>query len=83
MLTEQEIQKIVDAHKVVFATKQDFLEFKDEIKKDVVTLTVTVDGNAKKADMYFQEMLMLSHKIDRHERWLLQISDKLGLKLEY
>ena len=30
----------------------------------------------------FQEMKMLSIKVDRHERWILQIADKLGLQLE-
>ena len=29
-----------------------------------------------------QEMKMLSIKVDRHERWILQIADKLGLQLE-
>ena len=83
MLTDQDVQKIVDAHKVVFATKQEFLEFKDEIRKDFATLTATVDGYPKKADMYYQEMLMLAHKVDRHEKWLIQIAQKLDIKLEF
>jgi hypothetical protein len=36
-----------------------------------------------KADKYFQEMLMLAKKVDRHEKWLMQIADKIGIKLEY
>jgi len=28
-----------------------------------------VDTYAKKADAYFQEMVMLVHKVDRHEKW--------------
>jgi len=28
-------------------------------------------------------MVRLSHKIDRHERWIQQVAEKLGLKLEY
>ena len=45
-------------------------------------LQEAVDTYAKKADSYFQEMLMLSHKVDRLERWLLQIADKVNVKLK-
>lgn len=55
----------------------------EEMKKDFVSLQTGVDAYAKKADTYFQEMVMLSHKVDRHERWMQQIATKLGLKLEY
>jgi len=55
----------------------------DEIKKDFVDLQTSVDAYAKKADTYFQEMVMLAHKVDRHEKWFQQIADKLGMKLEY
>jgi len=37
----------------------------------------------KKQMLFFEEMVALSHKVDRHEKWLLQIADKLGIKLEY
>lgn len=37
----------------------------------------------KKRDTYFQEMVMLSHKVDRHEKWIKQLAEKLGIKLEY
>ena len=52
-------------------------------KDDINNLMDAVDSYAKKADAYFQEMVALTHKVDRHEKWLLQIADKLGLKLEY
>ena len=41
------------------------------------------DEAEKSADSYFQEMVMLSHKVDRHEKWLHQVADKLGIKLGY
>jgi len=28
-------------------------------------------------------MVMLAHKIDRHERWIRKIAEKLGIELEY
>ncbi len=45
--------------------------------------TVAVDNYAKRAYAYFQEMVMLSHQVDRHERWLEEIADKVGLKLKH
>ena len=55
----------------------------DEMKKDFVDLQSSVDAYAKKADAYFQEMVALTHKVDRHEKWLHQIAEKLGIKLEH
>ena len=46
-------------------------------------LQTAVDAYAKRADAFFQEMVMLSHKVDRHERWPHQIAEKLDVKLEY
>lgn len=61
-----------------------------DVKKDINDLKVgfnnltnAVDAYAKKADAYFQEMVALSHKVDRHEKWLLEIAEKLGIKLKY
>ncbi len=69
----------------IFATKDD-LESSINVlptKEDFSQLSTAVDAYAKKADAYFQEMVMLSHKVDRHEKWFHQIADKLGIKLEY
>lgn len=52
-------------------------------KSDINNLMDAIDAYAKKADTYFQEMVMLAHKVDRHEKWFQQIADKLGMKLEY
>jgi hypothetical protein len=52
-------------------------------KEDIENLLNSVDSYAQKADTYFQEMVMLSHKVDRHEKWIQQIADKLGVKLEH
>ena len=54
-----------------------------DLKKEFNSLQTSVDVYAKKADTYFQEMVMLSHKVDRHEKWLLKLADKLGVKLDY
>jgi hypothetical protein len=52
-------------------------------KSDLNSLIDAVDAYAKKSDAFFQEMVMLSHKVDRHEKWFHQVADKLGIKLEY
>lgn len=51
--------------------------------KDFSELVEYRDIHVKKADTYFQEMVMLAHKVDRHEKWMHQLADKLGVKLEY
>jgi len=52
-------------------------------KSDVNNLLNAIDSYAKKADTYFQEMVMLAHKVDRHEKWICQIAEKLNIKLEH
>ncbi len=81
MLDSEDIKKLIEvfATREEIATKEDF----DELRKDFAELQTSVDAYAKKADTYFQEMVLLSHKVDRHEKWFHQIAEKLGLKLEY
>jgi len=69
----------------VFATKEDLEGAVRNIstKEDFNNLLNAVDDYAKKADAYFQEMVALTHKVDRHEKWLHQLAEKLGVKLEY
>jgi len=77
---DQRFQKLFD----VFATKEDLKEATEKLatKEDFDNLFNSVDAYAKKADTYFQEMVMLAHKVDRHEKWIRQIAEKLGVKLE-
>lgn len=79
MLTEKDI-KLMEK---VFATKTELQDFREEMRKNFSNLQTAVDAYAKKADTYFQEMVMLTRKVNRHEKWLLSIADKLGMKLEY
>lgn len=67
----------------MFATKDDLESFRKEVEENFNNLQSSIDAYAKKADAYFQEMVMLSHKVDRHEKWLLAMAEKLGMKLEY
>ena len=83
MLNQEDIRNIIEAQKEVFPAKEDFEAFKEEMRKDFSDLLTSVDAYAHKADGYFQEMVMLTHKVDRHEKWLLEIAEKLGVKLKY
>ena len=55
----------------------------DQVDQRLNDLQGPVDAYAKRADAYFQEMVALSHKVERHERWLHQIAERLGVKLDY
>jgi len=83
MLEDKDIQKIIEANREVFPSKEDFESFKDEMKQSFSDLQTSVDAYAKKADTYFQEMVMLTHKVDRLEKWIQEIASKVGIKLEY
>lgn len=95
MLDDKDIIKL----KEVLATKEDlakiltleeFGQFKKEIKQDIdglreilQSLVVSVDKLVKAvADMH-EEYVMITGKMDRHEKWIQQIADKIGIKLEY
>ena len=81
MLDEKDVQKLIE----VFATREEVATKTDleDIRKDFSRLESSVDAYAKKADTYFQELLMLAHKVDRLEKWVLEIAKKLGMKLEF
>lgn len=81
MLDDKDIQKLID----VFATKEDLNKAVENLttKDDFNIMMNALDKYAGKADTYFQEMVVLSHKVDKHEQWIHQIAEKLGLKLDY
>jgi len=81
MLDNGDILKLAE----VFATKDEIKEMISPLstKADFNDLQTSVDAYAVKADKYFQEMTMLTNKVDRHDKWLLQIAEKLGIKLQY
>ena len=78
MLEEQDIQKLAQ----VFATKAELEAAVSKLMAMNNEILNAIDAYANKADTYFQEMVMLSHKVDRHERWILQIAEKLGVTLK-
>lgn len=82
MLTQEDIQKIVE----VVATKDDIKDLKqdvDSLKESVQSLIISVDKLVKAIDDLKTEYLAVTNKIDRHEKWIHQLAEKLGIKLEY
>lgn len=68
-------------HKRIDAVDSKF-EYKfDELKQNFIQLQSTVDAYAHKADTYFQELAAMGNKMDRLEKWINQIAEKVGIKL--
>jgi len=83
MLNDEDINKITKAVGAIFASKKEFMDFDERNQKKISDLIDSVDSYAKKADIYYQEMMMFSVKVNRHEKWLQQIATKLDLMLDY
>lgn len=82
-LTKKDLEKL----EKYFATKEDIKseinQLRTDIREDFSNLQSSVDTYAGKADGYFQEMLMLSKKVDRQEQWIKKIAKEVGVELEY
>lgn len=53
----------------------------DGVDRHFDTLTSAVDAYAKQSGTNMQEMLALSHKVNRLERWIMKIAEETGVKL--
>lgn len=82
MLDEKDVQRLIEGFSPIFTTKEDLRNATDDLSRRMDQVLTSVDGYAHRADTYFQEMVMLSHKVDRHERWILQLAEKLGVTLK-
>jgi len=82
MLEDKDIKRIIKANPELFSSKKDFEDFRDEIRKNFSDLHTSIDKYSQKADTYFQEMVMLSHKVERLERWINQIAEKVQVSLK-
>jgi hypothetical protein len=67
--------------------KQDIADlegrFDEKLQETSSSLLNAVDAYAKKANTFFEELVAIAHRMDRHEKWIHQIADKLGVRLEY
>lgn len=51
------------------------------VNNRIDVLTNAVDAYAKQTETYMQEMLLLAHKVDKLESWILKIAEATGVKL--
>ncbi len=81
-MTQEDIQKLME----VLATKEDVRDLKqdvDGLRESVQALTVSVDRLVKAVDNLKTEYGAISMQINRHEKWIQQLAEKLGIKLEH
>ncbi len=99
MLTENDINQLkgllatkedLKAFTLKLVAAEEFDEFRQEnnqklssIDESINTLTNTIDSFLKKMEDLKDEDAMATEKLKRHEKWLTQMAEKLGMKLEY
>ena len=80
MLNDQDINKLVS----VLATKKDVEEIRSDLgdlKELVQGIIISNDSIAKSIGDLTLEYAAIKHQINRHEEWIKQIAEKVGLKL--
>jgi len=84
----EETAKKSDLNKL--ATSSELESFRENTEKeisslrdDIRTLTTAIDRLVKSVEVLSDEYSSISVRIDRHERWLQQVADKVGVKLDY
>jgi len=83
MLENKDIEKIIKAMENIFPTKVEMDKRFDNMESKFSDLQTSVDAYAKQSNDYFQEMVMLSHKVNRMEKWMHEIAEKVGVELKY
>jgi predicted nuclease with TOPRIM domain len=69
-----------------FATKEEIRELRKEIsslKEMIQSLAIAIDKLVKAVENLRSEYFAIKSQLDRHEKWIHQIAEKLGIKLEY
>ncbi len=80
MLNDQDINKLTS----VLASKKDVEEIKGDLgnlKELVQGLIVSSDSIAKSISEFTIEYAAISSQLSRHDRWIRQIAEKVGLHL--
>ena len=86
LVTKEDLEKFSIRAFQTFATKEEIIGLKEEVanlRENIQALTVAVDKLAKSVEDFRQEYIAITSKVDRHEKWIRQIAEKLGIKLEY
>lgn len=76
MLTNQDIKKLIKAHKEVFPTKDDF----DGLRKNFSDLQTSVVAFAVGTKNNSEEIEVVNSRLKTQEGWIKQASPKIGLE---
>ncbi len=82
MLEDKDIEKLVS----LLATKQDVKEIREDVSASrelLQGLLVATDKMAKSMEILGTEYHAVSVQLTRHEKWIKQLSDKLGVQLSF
>ena len=82
MANYQELIEYLDKKFAQTAAKQEVNARFDVVEKRLDVLTNAVDNYMRLGESYFQEMVVLSRKVERIEGWVRKIADKIGIKLD-
>lgn len=75
-------ENLIEGLSEVFVTKTEFNDFKEENKREFAKVLSAVDKKADDETTEKQEAVMLKGKVDRHEKWIGKIAEKVDVKLE-
>lgn len=82
--TKKDLSDSQDRMLKIFATKQDIQELRTDIahlRELVQSLVVATDKMAKSIEILVVEYKAISKQLTRHDRWIKQIAEKVGLNL--
>ncbi len=82
--TKEDLDKVAANSLKIFATKKDVEEIRSDIadmKELLQGLLVSTDAIAKSIGELKMEYAAISTQLTRHERWIKQIAEKVGLNL--
>jgi hypothetical protein len=89
MITDKDIEKIadkvIDKQLGIFATKKDLQELREEvheIRETMQALLTAVDRLVKPLEDLRVEYAAVAMNLDRHEKWIKQLAQKMGVTLE-
>ena len=84
LATKKDLSDSQDRMLSLLASKQELNEVKnntEELKELVQGLIISNDSIAKSISDLTLEYAAIKHQINRHEEWIKQIAEKVGLKL--
>ena len=73
-----------------FVTFEEFDQFRAEVKEEFAAIRASLNSLTNSVDQLVKvvsdlriEYAAVSHQLTRHEQWIQQIADKVGVKLNY